>query len=186
MFCPWTVTASASFLRRRPSHVAARHLDHELLQLHAHRCRTPIHRSAARCSRARPPTRRVADGLLPDARLSPCRIASRADFGMLAHGALRSNFELTRQRRQHDLPANTRSAPPTGESRPRESRCVGLPRMSCSLTRRRVPRPPQTCVRAERRVEREVARLELGQRDAAVRTAISFRRTARAARSARC
>ena len=43
----------------------------------------------------------------------------------------------------------------------------GSPRTSSSLTRRRVPSPPQVGAGAERRVEGEVARLELGHRDAA-------------------
>ena len=37
-----TVTASDSGLRRRPPHVAARHLDHELLRAPCAPCRTPI------------------------------------------------------------------------------------------------------------------------------------------------
>ena len=48
----------------------------------------------------------------------------------------------------------------------------GSPRTSSSLTRRRVPSPPHVGAGAEGRVEREVARLELGHRDAADGTAV--------------
>ena len=90
---PCTVTDERFALEPAAAAVAARHLDHVLLQLHANGVGLRLVVAPLDVARARLPTRRRPRLLrAPASRLSPCRIASRTRFGRSPHGVLRSNL----------------------------------------------------------------------------------------------
>ena len=93
MLLSCTVTDERFALEAASVALAARHLDHELLQLHANRVGLRLVVPPLDVREHAFPLDRVARRfLLPAARLSPYRIASRTVFGMSPHGVLRSNL----------------------------------------------------------------------------------------------
>ena len=141
MLLPCTVTESASRLRRRPPQ--SLHGTSIMNSCSSMRTVSDSDSSYRRSTFASTPSHStIADAL------RACRFALAAVENRVAH-ALRQiaprrvevELELTRQRRQHDLAQIPARLAPR-QHHALENRDRGSPRMSCSLTRRRVPSPP--------------------------------------------
>src|SRR6185295_2208727 len=155
--------------------LVARHLDHELLELEADRVRLGLlvapfdvvehpfpFRALGR--RARAPAARVLGGAVEN------RVAH--GLGQLTPRRVEVELELPRQRRQHDLPQiPARLSPWQDHSLENRDARVAEDELFAHLSSR--AEAAALRARAKRRVEREVPRLELGERDAARRTAVA-------------
>src|SRR4029078_4738416 len=97
------------------------------------------------------------------------RIAHR--LWQLAPRRVEIELDVTRERREHDLPQISARLSP-GENHTLENRDARI--AEDELFAHLPPRAESTAFRtgAERRVEREMSRLELGKRDSARRTAV--------------